>query len=412
VHVRVALRLLTIEAARSLARNKLRAGLAILGITVAVATVIWVVAISRAGRAQAEAHLDNLGVNLIWIEAGGRSINGLRTGTHGTNTLVPGDAAAIRDEVRSVARVSESVDGRVQLVAGGRNWSSQFRGVSPDYLEIKRWQIARGAFLDDDHVLHADRVVVIGETVRRQLFDDAPALGEQLRIGTVWFTVIGTLVAKGSSATGQDQDDTVMVPWTTGQKRLLGKDYYYLDDILCSAVSTDALAAARDEIDALLRERHHISAGGDADFSIRHPEELLKARVKTSKTLQLLLLAIASISLLVGGIGVMNVMLASVVQRTVEIGIRAAIGARPSAIRLQFLAEAMMLTAVGGVLGVALADGGASIVERELGWRMVMSPAVSVLAIATSTAIGIAFGLWPAHRASRLDPIAALRTET
>ncbi|HEY1555375.1 MAG TPA: ABC transporter permease [Kofleriaceae bacterium] len=397
---------------RSLARNKMRAALAMLAITIAVATVIWVVAIGRAGREQAEAELDKLGDNLIWVEAGARSVNGVRTGTYGMNTLLPSDANAIRDEVPLVTRVSENVDGRIQVVAGDRNWATQFRGVAPDYAVIKRWELARGEFLDDDHVAHADRVVVLGETVRHELFDDAPAVGEQIRIGAVWFTVIGTLAPKGASPTGQDQDDTLMVPWTTAQKRLLGKDYYYLDDILCSAASTEGIPSARAEIEGLLRERHRIRADGDPDFNIRHPEDLLKARVKTSRTLQLLLLVIASVSLLVGGIGVMNVMLVSVAQRRTEIGIRAAIGATPAAIRLQFLAEAMMLTFVGGVIGVALARLGASaIVERQLGWPLVLETDISLGAVAFSIAVGVFFGLYPAHRAAQLDPIAALRLE-
>ena len=411
MRVRVVARLLTIEAVRSLARNKVRSGLAIVGIMFAVATVIWVVAIGRAGREQAEADLDKLGDNLIWIEAGARSVNGVRTGTHGMNTLVPADAAALRAETRWIAKVSENVDGRVQMAAGGRNWNTQFRGVSPEYLDIKRWQIARGEFLDDDHVRNADRVVVLGETVRRELFGDEPSLGEQVRIGNVWFAVIGTLVPKGTSAMGQDQDDTVMVPWTTGQKRLLGKDYYYLDDILCSARSADAIPAALVEIDALLRDRHHIAGDADIDFNIRHPEDVLKARVKTSKTLQVLFLAVASISLLVGGIGVMNVTLASVAQRTIEIGIRGAIGASPNAIRVQFLAEAIVLTSLGGALGVALANAAAPLVAHQLGWRMVMQPQVSALAVAFSVVIGVFFGFYPAHRAAQLDPIAALRSE-
>jgi putative ABC transport system permease protein len=411
VHARVAARLLTVEALRSFARNKTRAGLAILAVMVAVATVIWVVAIGRAGRAQAEADLDKLGDNLVWVEAGARSINGLRTGTYGMNTLLPSDANAIRDEVTRITSVSENVDGRVQVIAGTRNWSTTFRGVAPEYLEIKRWQLARGVFLEPDDIAHARRVVVLGESVRRELFDDASGIGEQLRIGTVWFTVIGTLAPKGASPTGQDQDDTVIVPWTTAQRQLLGKGYFYLDDILCSAVSADAIPAARDEIDALLRERHHIEAGADADFNIRHPEDLLQARVKTSKTLQLLLLVIASISLLVGGIGVMNVMLASVAQRTREIGIRMAVGASPGEVRLQFLAEATMLTVVAGAAGVVLAHLAGALVEHELGWPMVMSSDISAGAVVFSMVVGLFFGMYPAHRAAQLDPIAALRIE-
>ena len=404
-------RLMTIEALRSLARNKVRTSLAMLAITFGVATVIWFVAIGKAGRDSALAEFDKLGDNLIWLEAGSRQTNGVRTGSHGMNTLTVADAAAIRAECPLVARVSENVDGNLQLIGPNRNWNSHYRGVSPEYREIRAWQMARGEFFTDDQLAHFDHVIVIGETVRRELFDDADGVGEHVRLHGATFEVIGVLAPKGPSATGQDQDDTVMMPWTTAQRYVTGKDVTWLDDILISAASTDQIADATREVTDLIRERHHIALGGEDDFNIRHPEELLKAKLKSTETLGRLLLAIASIALLVGGIGIMNMMLAAVAQRTREIGLRGAIGARPSAIRVQFLGEAVMLTAIGGALGVALANLAAPVISDKLGWPMVMAPRASVLACGFAVAVGVAFGLYPASRAARLDPIDALRTE-
>ncbi|CAN5884782.1 hypothetical protein BH11MYX3_BH11MYX3_42480 [soil metagenome] len=249
---------------------------------------------------------------------------------------------------------------------------------------------------------------MVGETVRRQLFDDAPAVGEQIRAGNAWFTVIGVLAAKGTSPTGQDQDDTTMLAWTTARERLLGKDIGWLDDILCSAVSPEMIKDAGRQISELLRERHHIEPGRDDDFYIRHPEELLQARVKSSQTLRSLFLIIASISMLVGGIGVMNVMLASVSQRVAEIGLRAAVGATPAAIRVQLLAEAILLTTIGGALGVLLGEIAGRTLQNNLGLTLAMSPVLSGSAVLAAITAGIAFGYYPARQAAQLDPIDAL----
>lgn len=409
--IRLWARLIAIEPLRALARTKLRSGLAILGITVAVATVISVIALGRAGVEAAEADLDNLGDNLVWIEAGARSVSGVRTGTHGMQTLTGKDAQAIRDEVAEIALVSENVDGSLQTIAGDHNWNTRFRGVSPAYRQIKRWEMAAGRYFTDDEVEHSARVIVIGETVRRQLFGDVDPIGESLRANGVWFEIVGVLAPKGQSATGQDQDDTTMLPWTTARDRILGKGVGWLDDILCSAVSSDAIQPVTRRISDLLRDRHHIAPGMDDDFNVRHPEELLQARIKTSQTLQMLFAAIASISMLVGGIGVMNVMLASVSQRVREIGLRSAVGARPSAIQLQFLTEAVMLTLVGGILGVGLAELLSPLLEDNLGWALAMSPQISIAAVVAAIAVGVVFGFYPATRAAALDPIVALRDE-
>jgi putative ABC transport system permease protein len=411
MRVRVVVQLTVVEAIRALSRNRVRSGLAMLGIAVAVAIVITVIALGRASIEASEAELDKLGDNLVWVEAGSRNVAGARTGTHGMTTLTARDADAIRDEIALIKDVSENVDGGFLVIYGERNWRTRWRGVAPVYRAIKRWDLAAGAFFDDEHTEHAARVVVIGETVRRELFAGVDPIGETVRIGDIGFEVIGVLAPKGQSPTGQDQDDTVMMPWTTAMKRIVGKDQTWLDDILCSARSADAINAATTQIAELLRQRHHIAPGTDDDFNIRHPEELLQARIKTSRTLRLLLLGLASIAMLVGGIGVMNVMLASVSQRITEIGLRCAVGARPSAIQLQFLGESVVLTLLGGAVGVALGDISGYVFQDKLGWRLAMSPEISAVAVLASVAVGVAFGLYPALRASRVDPIVALHAE-
>ena len=411
MHPRTAARLLVIEPVRALARNKLRSALAMLGITAGVATVIWVIAIGRAGTASTLAALDNLGDNLVWIEAGSRNAAGVRTGTHGMNTLVPADADAIRQEVPLITKVSENVDGHIQVIYGGANWNTQFRGVGPDYRDIRKWVVARGQFFTDEDVKDARTVLVIGDTVRQRLFGEDDPLGQQIRIFGSLFTVIGVLAPKGQTSTGYDQDDTVMMPWTTAMRRVVGRSQTWLDDILCSAVATDRIRDAAAQASALLRQRHHIAPGAQDDFNIRHPEDLLKARVKSAETLELLLVALALMALVVGGIGIMNVMLASVTQRTAEIGLRMAIGASPFAIRLQFLGEAMMLTTVSGALGVLLATATGSFVGRTLGWELAMSTRIDLLSLVFAAGVGVGFGMYPAVRASRMDPIVALRVE-
>ena len=393
----------------ALLRNKMRSILTVLGITIGIAAVICVVAIGKAGQARVEQQLNNLGDNFVWIEAGGRAVNGVRTGTHGTKSLVMADAIAIKNQVSLIKSVSPNVDGSVQIIYANQNWYTSYRGVSPEYFEIKRWYIDQGAAFSQDDVDRAADVCVIGRTVRDQLFGAEDPIGKVMRVKNLPCKIVGTLMPKGLSASGQDQDDTVIMPYTTAQKKISG--VAWLDDILCSAVSQDAVKPAGQEAAAILRDRHHLRTEEEDDFNIRNPEDIIQAQLEASKTLTILLIAIASISLVVGGIGIMNVMLVSVTERTREIGVRVAVGATEEAIQLQFLGESVMLSLVGGGAGVLLGLLGSYLVGRTLKWPMQMSLEAVAVAALFSVAVGVFFGYYPARKASLLDPIEALHYE-
>jgi len=393
----------------ALLRNKMRSTLTILGVTIGIAAVICVVAIGKAGQARVEKQLNNLGDNFVWIEAGGRAVNGVRTGTHDTKTLVMADAVAIKSQISLIKSVSPNVDDPVQVVYGNQNWHTSYRGVSPEYFDIKRWYLDLGAVFSQDDVDRAADVCVIGRTVRDQLFGVEDPVGKVIRVNGLPCKVVATLHPKGLSLSGQDQDDTIILPYTTAQKKIKG--ITWLDDILCSAVSPNAVKIAGQEATAVLRDRHHLRPEEEDDFNIRNPEDIIQAQLDASKTLTALLIAIASVSLLVGGIGIMNVMLVSVTERTREIGVRVAVGATEEAIQLQFLGESIMLSLVGGAAGVLLGILGSYLVGRTLQWPIQMSAEAMMVAALFSIAVGVFFGYYPARKASLLDPIEALRYE-
>ncbi len=397
------------EGAKALSRNRLRSTLTVLGITIGIGAVICVVALGRAGSEQVQEQLNNLGENLVWIEAGSRAPNGIRTGSHGTKSLTVADGEAIMKQVPLLKSISPQVDARAPVVYGNRNWSTQYRGVAPEFFQIKRWVVAAGAPFTHADVERADEVCVIGDTVRAQLFEAEDPVGKVIRLGSIPCKVAGVLAPKGQAGFGQDQDDTVLLPYTTAQKKLKG--ITWVDDLMGSAVSFEAIDPAIEQITAILRERHHIRPGQDDDFNVRRPTEWMQARVSASQTFSLLLVAIASVSLLVGGIGIMNVMLVSVTERTREIGVRMAVGATEQNVQLQFLGEAIILSLFGGVIGIAAGMAGSVLLGRVLDWPMAVPPQAIGVAALFAVAVGLFFGYYPARKASQLDPIEALRYE-
>jgi putative ABC transport system permease protein len=403
------LELIVRESLRALVRNKMRSLLTVLGITIGIGAVICVVAIGEAGSEQVQAQLDSLGDNFIWIEAGSRAPNGVRTGSHGTKTLLMGDAAAIATQIPMVKLVSPNVDERIQVVYGNRNWNTMYRGVSPEYFQIKRWDVVQGVSFTQADVESASAVCVIGNTLAQQLFTGENPIGKTLRVKEMPCQIVGVLGVKGQSGFGQDQDDTILLPYTTVMRRISGNNW--LDDIMASATSQELVNPAIDQITLLLRDRHKIRPGQPDDFNIRRPDEVIQTRLAATRTFSFLLIVIASVSLLVGGIGIMNVMLVSVTERTREIGVRLSVGATEGEVQVQFLGEAVMLSLFGGVVGVLLGIVGSYAVGNALDWPMSISPQAIVVAAAFAGFIGVFFGFYPALKASRLDPIQALRFE-
>ena len=390
-------------------RNAIRSILTILGISVGVGAFICVVAIGNAGSSSIEKQLQNLGDNFIWVEAGSRSRNGIRYGARGDRTLVLGDATAIVEQVPLIKTMSPNVDGHIQVVYEGQNWATQFRGVTPEFLQIRRWDVRLGSFFTDADVDAAAPVCVLGQTVVDNLFGDQNPVGQTVRVQSVPCMVVGVLRAKGFSATGQDQDDFVVMPFTTAEKRISGT--FWLDDIFCSAVSREAMPEATKQIVGLLRERHHLNPAEDDDFNIRRPEDVVQAQLATSRIMTILLASVASLSLLVGGIGIMNIMLVSVTQRTREIGVRLAVGATEWDVQLQFLSEAIVLSLLGGLLGLWAGYLSSALVERMFQMPTELSPSIFAVGGLFSAGIGILFGYYPARKASQLDPIQGLRYE-
>ncbi|HEV8383531.1 MAG TPA: ABC transporter permease [Candidatus Acidoferrales bacterium] len=396
-------------AMRTLGRNKLRAGLTLLGITIAISAVICTVAIGQGGSDMIRDQLAMLGDNLVWVEAGNRNVQGVRTGNFGSNTLTMDDLHAIVQSVPVVKRASPQVDSRAQVVYGNQNWSTTYRGVSPEYLDIRLWAVAEGNPFTHEDVENFAGVCLLGQTVTRILFPAEDPIGKTIRVKTLPCKVVGVLAPKGMSVTGQDQDDFILMPYTTVQNKVRGVTW--LDDIMCSVRSRDAVRPARDMITRLLRERHHIREGAPEDFNIRTPDETLKVQEDASNTFTMMLASIASVSLLVGGIGIMNIMLVSVTERTREIGVRMAVGATEGDVQRQFLAEAVTLSLIGGAIGIPGGILSSFGISSLLGWPISISLTAVGVAFLFALGVGIFFGYYPAQKASRLDPIEALRYE-
>jgi putative ABC transport system permease protein len=397
------------EALHALSRNWMRSLLTVLGIVVGVAAFICVVAIGKAGSSRIQDQLQALGDNFIWIEAGSRARNGVRAGARGTKTLVLGDAQAILDQVPLIKASVPNVDGTIQVIYEGQNWSTRYRGVTPEFLQVRRWNIRLGNFFSEGDVQNNALVCVLGQTVVDYLFGANDPIDKVIRVKGLPCKVVGVFEAKGFSANGQDQDDFVVMPFTTVQKRITGT--FWLDDIFVSAISRSAMPEALKEIEQLLRERHHITASEDPDFNVRSPEELLQAQLAASRILTMLLGTTAFLALLVGGIGIMNIMLVSVTQRTREIGVRMAVGATERDVQAQFLSEAMVLSVIGAVLGVAVGIAFSYIVDSVFLFPAKLTTETLLIGGLFSPLIGIVFGFYPAWKASQLDPIQGLRFE-
>jgi putative ABC transport system permease protein len=397
------------EAVKALLRNRIRTILTILGLVVGIAAFICVVGVGEAGSAKVQEQLQKLGDNMIWIEAGSRATNGVRYGTRETDSLTLDDARALRAEIPGVKAMSPNVDGRTQLVFENQNWYSQFRGVSPEYFEIRRWEIRSGTSFTTEDIEREAAVCILGQTVVDNLFGATDPLGKSIRVQAMPCRVIGVFAAKGASATGSDQDDFIAMPYTTAMKRISGT--FWLDDIYLSAASRSAIPTVTHLAVGLLRERHHLHADEPDDFNIRSPEDVIRAQLQASQLFTLLLGVTASLALLVGGIGIMNIMLVSITERTREIGIRLAIGATEGDIQFQFLSEAVAISLLGGAIGVLAGILGSILFQNTLHWEIRLTPQLLIFAGCFAAVIGIFFGFYPSRKASRLNPIEALRYE-
>ena len=394
---------------RALRRNKLRSVLTALGIIIGVGAVIAMVSIGNGAKAQVEQQIASLGENVILIFSGSVTSSGIRTGWGSAGTLKIEDAEAIRREVAGVISVSEEVISTSQVSAGNQNWFTRIYGESPEYFEIRKWPLSDGASFTPQDVRSANKVCVIGRTTASQIFGSESPIGQVLRIKGVPFLITGVLTPKGLSPQGTDQDDIVIMPYTSAMKRVIGGST--LRGINVQVASPNDLAPAQQQITELLRQRHNISAGRDDDFTVRNQQEIAETATATSRVMAVLLGAIASVSLVVGGIGIMNIMLVSVTERTREIGVRLAVGAHGRDILTQFLIEAVTLSVIGGVIGIMLGLGASRMLSVIAHWPTLISIPSIIAAFFVSAAVGIFFGFYPAREAAQLNPIEALRYE-
>lgn len=396
---------------RALLRNKMRAALTMLGIIIGVSSVIAMVSIGQGAQASVQAQIESIGANLLFISAGAQNVGGVRTGAgdSGTNTLTVEDLEAIKREVPSVSMVTPAINARSQLVSGNANWNTSVQGVSEQYPEIRKWTVQSGVFFTDADVRTAARVIVIGQTIGDNLFAGMDPVGQTVRVNSLPFRVVGVMARKGQDQQGRDQDDTAFAPYTTVQKKILGSPRLQIAYV--SAISQDATYTAQSQTTDLLRQRHGLTGSEPNDFTVRNMTDVADAANETSNTMTIMLACIAGVSLLVGGIGIMNIMLVSVTERTREIGIRMAIGARSSAVRSQFLIESIVLSLTGGLFGIVLGITVSLAIPKMLGWPTLVSSMAIVGSVIFSAAVGIFFGYYPARKAAALDPIEALRYE-
>lgn len=393
----------------SILKNKMRTLLTMLGIIIGVGAVIVMIAIGAGAQGQIEQQIENLGTNMLVITPGAIATGGVSLGGQSGAALTVEDADALASQSFLLAAVSPVVSTFTQAVGGAGNWRAPVSGVSTDYFIIRDWNVSDGSFFDESDVAAMRREVLLGSTVAGNLFPDGDAVGQQLRLRGVPVTVVGVLESKGQTAEGRDQDDVIVAPYTMVQNRMSGRQF--VSQILASTYSPDDIEAARVEIEGILRDTRDLGTNGAVDFTIQDQGELTEAAQGTTKVMTLLLAAIASISLLVGGIGIMNIMLVSVTERTREIGLRLAIGAHESDVMTQFLVESVVMSIVGGLTGVAIGYIGSEVIAAATGWSTIVSPPTVLLALGFAAGVGIFFGYYPARRAAALDPIEALRYE-
>src|SRR5918992_459260 len=396
-------------ATQSIRKNTMRALLTMLGIVIGVGAVIVMIAVGHGAQSRIQEQIQNLGTNMIVVTPGSSAQGGVSQGAGTFNRLTTDDAELLKQENTLLSAVSPVIFTRAQVIGGEGNWRTQINGVATDYQQIRDWPLASGGFFTDNDQRTMRKVAILGGTVARNLYPGGDPVGQQIQIRNVPFTVVGVLSAKGQTASGTDQDDVVLVPYTTAQTRLAGRSF--IGQILVSTFSPADVPAAQGEVTAIMREAHRLAAGDPDDFTVRNQTELADAASGTTEVMSWLLAAIASISLLVGGIGIMNIMLVSVTERTREIGIRMSIGARGSDVLTQFLVESVVMSLLGGLVGLAAGFGGATLLGQLTGWTTATPASAVLIAVGFSAAVGVFFGYYPARKTAALNPIQALRYE-